>query len=208
MQYALVDGQKVPPAPRLKGACSMCGAAALAKCGTKVIWHWAHTGRLHCDPWWETETAWHRAWKGCFAAEQREIVMHAPNGEKHIADVRSANGMVVEFQNSAMSVAELQSREAFYGRMMWVVNAAPFAKSFSIMSPVPSPDSDLGKDLVFSGGQRPGQHITPSLLGGLTFWRRSEHPNHKPRELVHIHMARELEQEIWQHTRATICSIG
>lgn len=172
----------------------MCGAAAIAKCGEKVVWHWAHAGQRHCDPWWENETEWHRSWKQCFPEEQREIVMFAPDGEKHIADVRTPNGMVVEFQNSPMAPEELRSREQFYGKMLWVVNAAPFRAQFSIMSPVPDPRSALGKDLVFSGGQRPIPHLKPSPTAGLGFWRRSENPN--AGALVRHRSGRDIEDEI------------
>lgn len=194
MQYALVDGQRTPPAPGLKGACSVCGASMLPKCGEKIIWHWAHAGRLHCDSWWERETEWHRAWKTCFPVSQREIVMFAPDGEKHVADVKTDNGMVIEFQNSPMKPEELRSREAFYGKMIWIVNAAPFASQFSIMSPVPSPNSALGKDLVFSAGQRPIPRLKPSPTAGLQFWRRSENPNRET--MVRIHSGAEFHDEI------------
>lgn len=77
----------------------MCGDLVQAKCGTKVVWHWAHKGRLHCDPWWENETDWHRAWKARFPEECREIVRFDEKGEKHVADVLTKRGMVIEFQN-------------------------------------------------------------------------------------------------------------
>lgn len=172
----------------------MCGDPALAKCGERVIWHWAHSGRLHCDPWWENETAWHRAWKRCFPEAQREVVMFAPNGEKHVADVKTTNGMVIEFQNSPMKPEELRSREAFYSRLIWIVNATPFVNQFFIMSPVPDPNTELGRDLVFSGGQRPIPSLKPSPTVGLMFWRRSENPERK--NMVRIHSGHELHDEI------------
>ena len=46
-------------------------------------------GRRFCDPWWENETEWHRAWKDQFPADWQEIVHHAEDGEKHIADVKT-----------------------------------------------------------------------------------------------------------------------
>lgn len=46
----------------------------------------------------------------------------AQTGEKHVADVRTGNGMVIEFQHSVISFREARSRERFYPRMMWVVD--------------------------------------------------------------------------------------
>jgi competence protein CoiA len=107
MQFALVDRQRHLPTPKMTGRCPVCGDGALAKCGSKVIWHWAHAGRRHCDPWWQNETLWHRCWKSYFPEPWREVVhVDDETGEKHIADVKTAGGLVVEFQNSPMLPAE------------------------------------------------------------------------------------------------------
>lgn len=202
MQYANVDGQRSAPEPKLKGTCPTCGDAVLSKCGTRIVWHWAHAGRLHCDPWWENETPWHRAWKGCFPEDQREVVMFDDaTGEKHVADVQTTNGMVIEFQNSPMTLDELRAREAFYGKMIWIVKASSFRTSFSVMSPLPDPASELASDRVFS--QRPrkesvGMRLSPGLTAGMLFWRRSEAPGHFPgdNQLRPIHGAQSIQNEI------------
>jgi hypothetical protein len=93
----------------------------VARCGNVRIRHWAHRGRLVCDPWWE-ETPWHRAWKDLFPVEWQEFIQHAPSGEKHIADVRTERGCVLEFQHSPLDPRERQAREDFYQRMVWVVD--------------------------------------------------------------------------------------
>lgn len=185
MQYSLVKNFRAPPAPKLKGSCPACGAPTTSKCGPQVIWHWAHAGRLHCDPWWENETPWHRAWKDCFAEDQREVVRFDDTGEKHIADVLTRNGMVIEFQNSPMSLNELVSREAFYRKMLWIVNAQAFAKQFFIMSPVPDPRSRLGQDIVlFPQSPKPSARVKPGALSGLMFWLRSENVGHTGMVLI------------------------
>jgi len=94
----------------------------ISKCGERRIWHWAHRGERHCDHWWEPETEWHRAWKDKFPAEWQEIVHRADNGEKHIADVKTAQGTVIEFQHSYLRPEERRSREAFYKPMIWIVD--------------------------------------------------------------------------------------
>lgn len=45
------------------------------------------------------------------------------NGETHRADAVMPYGTVVELQCSGISVDEIQIREAFYGRMIWVFDA-------------------------------------------------------------------------------------
>jgi len=94
----------------------------VARCGEVRVWHWAHKGRRHCDPWWENETEWHRAWKGQFPVEWQEIVHHADDGERHIADVKTEDDWVLEFQHSYIKPDERRSRENFYPKLVWVVN--------------------------------------------------------------------------------------
>jgi hypothetical protein len=127
MRFALVDGIKTEAAPKLRGTCPHCppdGASRMiAKCGRYVRWHWAHESRRHCDPWWEPETEWHRAWKEQFSPAWQEVLHVDPStGERHIADVKSGDGLVLEFQHSPLDLAELRAREAFYERLVWVVD--------------------------------------------------------------------------------------
>jgi hypothetical protein len=121
MQYAIVEGQKREASPGLLGTCPLCGAVMTPKCGKFRVAHWAHPPGI-VDHRWEPETEWHRNWKGCFPFECQEIVHQASSGEKHIADVKTTHGRVIEFQNSAISDEERRSREEFYRPMCWVVN--------------------------------------------------------------------------------------
>lgn len=123
MKFALINNQKSEPTPKASGICQFCDSIMIAKCGSIKMWHWAHKSKLACDPWWENETEWHRQWKAQFPDSWQEIIhVCSKNGEKHIADVRTPHGLVIEFQNSLMSLAEMKSRENFYGNMIWVVN--------------------------------------------------------------------------------------
>lgn len=94
----------------------------IAKCGDRRVWHWAHRGVRVCDPWWEPETEWHRAWKNEFPADCQEVFHLAQSGEKHVADVKTQGGMVIEFQHSFLKVEERTARESFYRKMVWVVD--------------------------------------------------------------------------------------
>ncbi|MYK68074.1 MAG: CoiA-like domain protein, partial [Gammaproteobacteria bacterium] len=119
MQYAIVDGRKRAPWKGARGVCPVCGAVMIAKCGPRVIHHWAHKARRNCDPWWENETAWHREWKNHFPEECREVSHTAPDGEVHRADIKTPTGIVIEVQHSPMSDDERETRESFYGNLNW-----------------------------------------------------------------------------------------
>lgn len=83
--------------------------------------HWYHPPGIF-DHHWEPEQEWHRNWKNLFPKQCQEVCHRAENGERHLADVKTAHGQVLEFQHSAISEAERTSREAIYGLMYWVVN--------------------------------------------------------------------------------------
>jgi hypothetical protein len=82
----------------------------------------------NCDHWWEPEKTWHRTWKNEFPTPWQEVRCIAPNGELHIADVKTEAGIVLEFQHSNISVKERASRESFYGNMVWLVDGTRLKK--------------------------------------------------------------------------------
>lgn len=132
MKFALVNGHKTESQPGLKGTCLNCKRDTVAKCGQVKIWHWAHKSKFSCDPWWENETEWHRAWKNNFPTDwQENIHTDSVTGKKHIADIKTVSGLVIEFQHSAIPPAELQSREAFYKNMVWVVDGTRLKRYYS-----------------------------------------------------------------------------
>lgn len=124
MKFAFINEQRQEAQPSLLGSCLACGHPMLAKCGKVRIWHWAHKGNRTCDPWWENETEWHRAWKGHFPVDWQEVVQQDKSGERHIADVKTDLGWVVEFQHSYIKPEERQSRDNFYSKLVWVVDGS------------------------------------------------------------------------------------
>ncbi len=123
MRYAISNGQRAEPQPKTRGTCPGCGGEVTAKCGKHVLWHWAHLASTHCDQWWEPETEWHRTWKNRFPADWQEIPLRSSStGELHIADVRTPHGLVIEFQRSTIDSEEVAAREAFYQKMIWVID--------------------------------------------------------------------------------------
>lgn len=121
MKYAIVGNQKKEAEKGVKGLCPMYNQPVIAKCGQFKINHWAHKSRKHCDSWWENETEWHRQWKDLFPKEWQEVISYdEKTGEKHIADIKTNMGSVIEFQHSNISIQERESREKFYKDMMCV----------------------------------------------------------------------------------------
>jgi hypothetical protein len=197
MKYALVDGVKQEPAPKLKGVCCNCGAIMQSKCGTRKVWHWAHVTLQHCDSWWESETEWHRLWKGYFPCQNQEVIhFDDATGEKHIADVKTNNGMVIEIQNSPI-------REHFYGKMMWIINGEKFKNSFMILGKLPDPKSKLAQDIFFRKPTSDSWYVKQRkaesnderaklIDDGVDFFLKSDNPNY------------EAEYEEWLKSKAVL----
>lgn len=123
MKFALVNGNRVEATKEAKGQCPSCGSDLIAKCGELKANHWAHKGNRNCDLWWENETEWHRSWKDKFPKEWQEVIhTDKTSGEKHIADVKTQTGWTLEFQHSLLNPEERQSRNAFYSKLVWVVD--------------------------------------------------------------------------------------
>jgi competence protein CoiA len=121
MKFAVVEGERREAQPHLSGKCPHCGDAMTARCGDVRVWHWAHRGTSTCDPWWESETEWHRDWKNQFPEAWQEF-RYSKDGEVLIADVKTESGVVLEFQHPHLRQNERESRENFYPKMVWVVN--------------------------------------------------------------------------------------
>lgn len=131
MKFALINGNKVEAIKGTKGICPNCKAELIAKCGEHKIHHWAHKGIRNCDPWWENETEWHRSWKNNYSAEWQEIpLLDEDTNETHIADVRTDDGLVIEFQHSTINPNERIAREKFYKNMVWVIDSARLKRDY------------------------------------------------------------------------------
>lgn len=182
MQFALVDEARSEAKSGVKGLCPMCGSAMIAKCGPRIIHHWAHASLCDCDPWWENETQWHRDWKNLFPEECREQARAAPDGEIHRADIITPTGIVIEVQHSAITDAERQSREAFYQNLVWIVDGRGFKSQFDLHHLLPDPDNEEAKDLVWYKAAREMEGANAGI-----FWRLSENPHHGNGGMVQIH---------------------
>ncbi|MBC8883345.1 hypothetical protein H9X57_07610 [Flavobacterium piscinae] len=131
MKFAIVNGIKSEALKGIKGICPSCGSELIAKCGVQKINHWAHKNTRTCDSWWESETEWHRSWKNNFPIEWQEFILFdTQTKEKHIADVRTENGLVIEFQHSHITPQERYLREKFYKNMVWVVDGTRLKRDY------------------------------------------------------------------------------
>jgi len=132
MKFALIEGKRTEATKGAKGSCPSCGSELIARCGELKVNHWAHKRIRNCDSWWENETEWHRSWKNYFPNDWQEIALSDEvTGEKHIADVRTIHGLVIEFQHSYINAQERISRERFYKNMVWVVDGTRLQRDYS-----------------------------------------------------------------------------
>jgi hypothetical protein len=134
MRFANSEGVRASATPKATGTCPACDSPVLARCGSERIWHWAHKSYRNCDTWWDNETLWHRNWKAEFPDDWNEVIQTSATGERHIADVKTPTGLVIEFQHSSLTNDERAAREAFYGSMIWVVDGTRLKRDGDILA--------------------------------------------------------------------------
>jgi competence protein CoiA len=123
MKFAFVSGERREAERGLSGICIGCEQLMIPKCGPIKVKHWAHKSQCECDHWWENETEWHRSWKNNFPVECQEVRHKAEGGEWHIADVKTKEGYILEFQHSFLKPEERLARNNFYGNnLVWLVD--------------------------------------------------------------------------------------
>jgi len=128
----------------------------------------------------------------------------AADGEIHRADIKTPTGIVIEVQHSAMTDAERQAREAFYGNLVWVIDGRGFRDNFDIYHLLPDPDSEIAQDLVWVKASRPMQGAARGI-----FFRLAECRAEFPEEVVtkatlrggFYHFIHEIETEVHQSYR-------
>ena len=130
MNIAIINGKRTTAFSGGKAACPFCDAPVIAKCGPQRVDHWAHKGSKSCNLGKENETEWHRSWKNKFPPEFQEFIQYDSAGEKHIADVRTTHGLVIEFQHSHLDPKERDARERFYKNMVWVVDGTRLKRDY------------------------------------------------------------------------------
>lgn len=122
MFWAIKNNKKIEASPNKTAECPICSEQVIAKCGTIMVWHWAHKSKSDCDSWSEGETQWHIDWKNEYDKKLQEVVV-----EDHRADIKLKNGKVIELQNSPISAETINERELFYKDMIWLINGKSLA---------------------------------------------------------------------------------
>jgi competence CoiA-like predicted nuclease len=129
------NNKRISPEKGKLGFCQLCRQSVRAYCGEINIHHWRHIEIQNCDTWNDGETEWHREWKNEFPDDWQEVIIEK-DFEKHIADIKTPNNLVLELQNSSISSTTIKIREKFYGKMIWLINANEFKDNFRISSQV------------------------------------------------------------------------
>lgn len=190
MKFSIINGVRHEAFINGKGHCEFCLKETIAKCGKKNIFHWAHKNTEHCDSWWENKTQWHRDWQNKFPKNWQEVIHYdAETNEKHIADIKTKDNTIIEFQNSIISLDEVIKRENFFKKIIWVVNGAKFAKRFLVLDKLPNPDCSIFKDIRFI-------QIKKASRGKL-FFNVIESPKYnEPFGMVQLHNIKEIQIDI------------
>lgn len=111
-------GNKIFASSGETGFCPICNEVLVPKICRLKLSHWAHSkSSKHCEH--EPETEWHRKWKSIFNINNIEVVVNK-HGIIKRTDVMLGNEYCVEFQHSSISIDEINERENFYGKMIWV----------------------------------------------------------------------------------------
>lgn len=130
MIWAIKNNEKIKASPKQRAICQKCNNEVIAKCGEIKIWHWTHKKGFICDFFKEPESEWHIEWKELFPKEFQEVVTQSNQGlNRHRADIKTKNGIVIEFQNSPISNEDILKREKHYKNMIWILNGKTIAKN-------------------------------------------------------------------------------
>ncbi len=126
--------KRVRAAKGVKAFCPGCGNEVIAKCGSRVVHHWAHKVSCECD--WDKgkETPWHIEWKERFAnavSNPTEIIEVVNNGRR--ADVMLGD-LAIEFQHSPIDKETMRDREEAHSNVLWVFDWNTYGKN----RPLPS----------------------------------------------------------------------
>jgi competence CoiA-like predicted nuclease len=115
--------------------CPYCGNRVISKCGMIKIYHWAH--KVDCsfkDSWnYEPMSQWHLDWQELFTNTQREAYIEK-EGITHRADILTNTNVVIEIQNSSISVEDIRARCDFYDNLVWVINSQEFKHNLDLFN--------------------------------------------------------------------------
>ena len=117
MQFAIDEnGLRTSINNSIKGKlykCPCCGAEVIQKKGDIMIWHFAHKSLADCVDYYDHKGEWHRAMQELFPEKNREVYEKTAT-YRHIFDVLTDKGRIIEFQHSPMNWKEFIGRSWDY----------------------------------------------------------------------------------------------
>lgn len=133
MIAAFVDGTLARAKHGLTATCPECKGKLYPRLPDHTVPHWAHNplpdGQTRdCSRDAGEMSEWHRAWQDTRAdLECIEVAGDTvdANGHQIFADVKNAAGTVIEFQRSRIGDDEIQRREKYWRKGIWVVDGLP-----------------------------------------------------------------------------------
>lgn len=153
MKWALINNVRTEATSKVLGSCPLCGMGVRGygyPGGTQIA-HWRHISNIDCDNWFEHESKWHREWKNKFPEAWQEYTFNVEN-VKHRADIYNPNKeLVIEFQHSSLDNQTIEQREAFYKKMIWIVDASLSKSRMSFNAHLPE---NKFESIVKSKGNR------------------------------------------------------
>ena len=128
------DGKRIPAAnddgsKNTAAWCPCCGKPMVARVGTERRPHWAHKSAERCDEWWEVESDWHIEWRKRFLDAAKPNVkievehVLEKDGGRHFSDVRIDDRLSIILRRARMDDAMKSERLAFFGDLIWLVQA-------------------------------------------------------------------------------------
>ena len=122
MLYGISEGVKVRAKDAVAGSvykCPCCNSIIIPVVPVcDIIDHWRHKSLNTCDNRYSNgESEWHTSMKEMFNAQYVEVV----NGNT-VNDVLFPTGVAVEFQNSSITAREIERRQQYAKKTIWVFN--------------------------------------------------------------------------------------
>lgn len=76
-------------------------------------------------------------------------MVQSEDGTRHVADIKTDTGLVVEFQHSHLSTVERREREEFYDNLIWVVDGTRLKRDLDFLGHIRLHESSSPRPDVF-----------------------------------------------------------
>jgi len=121
MLWANHLGKRANPTLKTEAHCLFCKREVIPVHDDNFVNHWEHKYDTACDPWNEKETIWHRKWKLSFPNDWQEVMI-VKDREKHIADIQTPAGIVINFCTQPYAKDEIVYRDKYWEKAIWIID--------------------------------------------------------------------------------------